>query len=138
MEERMEATVSNLPLICTLIGVAGVFFAIILAVTVKKASPGDEKMGEIADAIKEGAIAYLNRQLKSVSLVGIVIFIVILVALGAKMAIGFLIGAAASYLAGYIGMRVSVVANVRVAEAAKKGLSASLSLAFKGGGQSPE
>ncbi len=133
MEERMEATVSNLPLICTLIGVAGVFFAIILAVTVKKASPGDEKMGEIADAIKEGAIAYLNRQLKSVSLVGIVIFIVILVALGAKMAIGFLIGAAASYLAGYIGMRVSVVANVRVAEAAKKGLSAGLSLAFKGG-----
>ncbi len=129
----MEATVSNLPLICTLIGVAGVFFAIILAVTVKKASPGDEKMGEISDAIKEGAIAYLNRQLKSVSLVGIVIFIVILVALGAKMAIGFLIGAAASYLAGYIGMRVSVVANVRVAEAAKKGLSAGLSLAFKGG-----
>lgn len=133
MEERMEATVSNLPLICTLIGVAGVFFAIILAVTVKKASPGDEKMGEIADAIKEGAIAYLNRQLKSVSLVGIVIFLVILVALGAKMAIGFLIGAAASYLAGYIGMRVSVIANVRVAEAAKKGLSAGLSLAFKGG-----
>jgi len=133
MEERMEATVSNLPLICTLIGVAGVLFAIILAATVKKASPGDEKMGEIADAIKEGAIAYLNRQLKSVSIVGIVIFIVIFVALGAKMAIGFLIGAAASYLAGYIGMRVSVVANVRVAEAAKKGLSAGLSLAFKGG-----
>ena len=129
----MEATVSNLPLICTLIGVAGVLFAIILAATVKKASPGDEKMGEIADAIKEGAIAYLNRQLKSVSIVGIVIFIVIFVALGAKMAIGFLIGAAASYLAGYIGMRVSVVANVRVAEAAKKGLSAGLSLAFKGG-----
>lgn len=133
MEERMEATVSNLPLICTLVGIAGVLFAIILAAIVKKASPGDEKMVEISDAIKEGAIAYLNRQLKSVSMVGIVIFIVILVALGAKMAIGFLIGAAASYLAGYIGMRVSVVANVRVAEAAKKGLSAGLSLAFKGG-----
>ncbi len=133
MGERMEATVSNLPLICTLVGIAGVLFAIILAATVKKASPGDEKMVEISDAIKEGAIAYLNRQLKSVSIVGIVIFIVILVALGAKMAIGFLIGAAASYLAGYIGMRVSVVANVRVAEAAKKGLSAGLSLAFKGG-----
>ncbi|HEA67610.1 MAG TPA: sodium-translocating pyrophosphatase [Desulfobacterales bacterium] len=129
----MEATVSNLPLICTLVGIAGVLFAIILAAIVKKASPGDEKMVEISDAIKEGAIAYLNRQLKSVSMVGIVIFIVILVALGAKMAIGFLIGAAASYLAGYIGMRVSVVANVRVAEAAKKGLSAGLSLAFKGG-----
>lgn len=133
MEERMEATVSNLPLICTLVGIAGVLFAIILAAIVKKASPGDEKMVEISDAIKEGAIAYLNRQLKSVSIVGIVIFIVILVALGAKMAIGFLIGAAASYLAGYIGMRVSVVANVRVAEAAKKGLSAGFSLAFKGG-----
>ncbi len=133
MGERMEATASNLPLICTLVGIAGVLFAIILAATVKKASPGDEKMGEIADAIKEGAIAYLNRQLKSVSIVGIVIFIVIFVALGAKMAIGFLIGAAASYLAGYIGMRVSVVANVRVAEAAKQGLSAGLSLAFKGG-----
>ncbi len=129
----MEATVSNLPLISTLVGVAGVLFAIILAAIVKKASAGDEKMGEISEAIKEGAIAYLSRQLKSVSIAGIVIFLVILLALGVKMAIGFLIGAAASYLAGYVGMRVSVVANVRVAEAAKKGLSAGLSLAFKGG-----
>ena len=133
MEETMEATVSNLPLISTLVGVAGVLFAIILAAIVKKASAGDEKMGEISEAIKEGAIAYLSRQLKSVSIAGIVIFLVILLALGVKMAIGFLIGAAASYLAGYVGMRVSVVANVRVAEAAKKGLSAGLSLAFKGG-----
>ncbi len=128
----MEA-VSNLPLYCTLIGVAGVLFAIILAGIVKAAPAGNEKMQEIAGAIKEGAIAYLNRQLKSMGIAGIIIFIIIFVTLGPKTAIGFLVGAVASFMAGYIGMRVSVLANVRTAEAAKKGLSAGLSLAFKGG-----
>jgi K(+)-stimulated pyrophosphate-energized sodium pump len=90
-------------------------------------------MQEIASAIKEGAIAYLNRQLISMGATGLIIFIVIAFALGFKTAIGFLIGAVASFLAGYIGMRISVLANVRTAEAAKGGLAAGLKLAFMGG-----
>jgi len=122
-----------LPLICTLVGVVGVIFSIILAAIVKKAPAGNKKMTEIAGAIKEGAIAYLNRQLKSMGIAGIIIAIIIAIFLGKTTAIGFLIGAIASFIAGYIGMRVSVIANVRTAEAAKKGLSAGLNLAFKGG-----
>jgi K(+)-stimulated pyrophosphate-energized sodium pump len=133
MEGRMEAVLNNLPLFCTLVGAFGVLFAISLATVVKKAPAGDKKMQEIAAAIQEGAIAYLNRQLKSMGIAGIIIFIVIFATLGAKFAIGFMIGAVASFMAGYIGMRVSVIANVRTAEAARKGLAAGLSLAFKGG-----
>ncbi|MCP4745220.1 MAG: sodium-translocating pyrophosphatase [Desulfobacteraceae bacterium] len=132
---------NNIPLICTLVGIAGVLYSIIIAGIVKRAPAGDERMNEIAGAVKEGAIAYLNRQLKSVSITGIIIFAIILVGygitkgwdVGTKTAMGFLIGAVASYLAGYIGMRVSVIANVRTAEAAKKGMAAGLSMAFKGG-----
>ncbi len=133
MEGIMEAVMNNLPLYCTLVGVVGVLFSIVLAGIVKAAPAGNEKMQEIAGAIKEGAIAYLNRQLKSMGIAGIIIFIIIFATLGAKTAIGFLLGAVASFLAGYVGMRVSVLANVRTAEASKKGLAAGLSLAFKGG-----
>jgi K(+)-stimulated pyrophosphate-energized sodium pump len=131
----MEIVLKNLPLFCTFVGVIGVLFAIMLAGIVKSAPAGNEKMQEISAAIKEGAIAYLNRQLKSMSIVGVIIFIIIFAApgLGAKSAIGFLIGAVASFIAGYVGMRVSVIANVRTAEAARKGLAAGLDLAFKGG-----
>ncbi|MGD9236375.1 MAG: sodium-translocating pyrophosphatase [Desulfobacterales bacterium] len=122
-----------LPLICTLVGAAGVLFSIIIAVMVKGAPAGNEKMQEIANAIKEGAIAYLNRQLKSMGIAGIIIFAIIIFTLGVKTAVGFLVGAIASFLAGYIGMRVSVLANVRTAEAAKGGLAKGLSMAFKGG-----
>ncbi len=133
MEERMEVVMNNIPLICALVGAVGVLFAIILAGVVKSAPAGDEKMQEIAAAIQEGAIAYLNRQLKSMSVAGIVIFIIIFATLGAKAAIGFMIGAVASFSAGYIGMRVSVIANVRTTEAAKSGLAAGLAMAFRGG-----
>ncbi len=129
----MDYLMDYLPLICTLVGVAGVIFSIILAAIVKKAPAGNEKMAEIAGAIKEGAIAYLNRQLKSMGIAGIIIFIIIAYFLGTTTAIGFLIGAVASFIAGYVGMRVSVIANVRTAEAARKGLSAGLKLAFRGG-----
>ena len=129
----MEAVLNNLPLVCALVGAFGVLFAISLAAVVKKAPAGDEKMQEIARAIQEGAIAYLNRQLKSMGIAGIIIFIIIFATLGAKTAIGFMIGAVTSFVAGYVGMRVSVIANVRTAEAAKKGLAAGLTLAFKGG-----
>jgi K(+)-stimulated pyrophosphate-energized sodium pump len=129
MEERMD----YLPLVCTLVGVVGVIFSIILAGVVKGAPAGNERMQEIAAAIKEGAVAYLNRQLKSMGIAGIIIFVIIIFTLGIKTAIGFLVGAVASFLAGYIGMRVSVLANVRTAEASKNGLAAGLAMAFKGG-----
>lgn len=130
MEERMDYL---LPLICTLVGIAGVIFSIIIAGVVRNAPTGNEKMMEIAAAIKSGAIAYLNRQLKSMGIAGIGLFIIIGFALNLKTAIGFLIGAIASFVAGYVGMRVSVLANVRTAEAAKGGLAKGLALAFKGG-----
>jgi K(+)-stimulated pyrophosphate-energized sodium pump len=120
-------------LYCTLVGAVGVIFALLLASAVKSAPAGDEKMTEIAGAIKEGAIAYLNRQMKTVFIAAAVIVIIIGATLGLTNAIGFIIGATASYLAGYIGMRVSVLANVRTAEASKKGLGAGLSMAFRGG-----
>ena len=129
----MEAALHNLPLTCTLVGIVGVLYAIIVAGVVKGAPAGNEKMQEIAGAIAEGAIAYLNRQMKSMGIAGAIIFAVIYFAMGAKTAMGFLVGAVASFLAGYIGMRVSVLANVRTAEASKKGLAAGLALAFKGG-----
>jgi K(+)-stimulated pyrophosphate-energized sodium pump len=122
-----------IPLICTLVGISGVIFSIIVAIMVKSAPAGDQKMTDIADAIKTGAIAYLNRQLKSMGIAGIVLFVVIAFGLGFTTAIGFLVGAIASFAAGYIGMRVSVIANVRTAEAAKGGMAKGLSMAFRGG-----
>jgi K(+)-stimulated pyrophosphate-energized sodium pump len=133
MEERMDFVANNVALVCTIVGIIGVVFAIILAAVVKSAPAGDAKMQEIAAAIKEGAIAYLNRQMKSMGITGAIIFVIIIFALGVKTALGFLIGAVASFLAGYIGMRVSVIANVRTAEAAKLGMSAGLNMAFRGG-----
>lgn len=129
----METEFSNLPFYCTLVGILGVLFSIFIAKIIKNSPAGNARMQEIAGAIKEGAIAYLNRQLKTMSIAGAIIFLILIPTLGLKTAIGFLIGATASFVAGYIGMRVSVIANVRTAEAAKHGLAAGLSLAFKGG-----
>ena len=108
-------------------------FAYFLIREVDKAPTGSGKMVEISLAIKEGALAFLKRQYKTVGLVAVIIFLILLFTLGATTALGFLVGAVASGLAGFIGMLVSTKANVRVAEATKKGLKQSLSLAFKGG-----
>ncbi len=123
----------NVELYSTLVGIAGVIYTLFLVGVVKSAPAGDEKMNKVANAIKEGAIAYLNRQLKTVAIAAGIIVAIIAFTMDVKTAVGFIIGAAASYIAGYIGMRVSVIANVRTAEASKKGLAAGLSLAFKGG-----
>ncbi len=133
MDSVLNAVTGNIPLTCTLVGVLGVLFSLILATIVKSAPAGNEKMQEIANAIKEGAVAYLNRQMKSMGVAGIIIFGIIFATMGAKTAIGFLVGAVASFCAGYIGMRVSVIANVRTAEAARKGMAAGLAMAFRGG-----
>ncbi len=128
-----ELLINNLQALCTIAGLIGVAYAAIMATVVKGAPSGNEKMNQIADAIKEGALAYLNRQLKSMAIAGVVVVAIIWIAQGGASAIGFIVGAVASYLAGYIGMRVSVIANVRTAQAARKGMAAGLSMAFKGG-----
>ncbi|HBA52596.1 TPA: sodium-translocating pyrophosphatase [Candidatus Azambacteria bacterium] len=112
---------------------AAIIFAAYLAMKVLAAPQGSGKMVEIAQAIKEGAQAYLNRQTKTVGIVAVILALVLYFTLGFYTMLGFLVGAFASALAGYIGMNVAVRANVRTAEAAKQGIAPALRLAFQGG-----
>lgn len=101
-------------------GVLAILYGVLSARWILKQPAGNERMQVIAQAIQEGAGAYMNRQYFTISVVGVVLFIVLVVALGWATGIGFAIGAIFSGLAGYIGMFVSVRANVRTAEAARQ------------------
>ncbi len=120
-------------LFSVLCSLAAIVVAIVLIAKVMKEPSGDKKMQDIAQAIQVGAKAYLNRQYKTVAIVAVVAAALIGWGLGPTTMFAFLIGAIASALAGYIGMNVSVRANVRTAEAAKSGLKKSLAIAFQGG-----
>jgi K(+)-stimulated pyrophosphate-energized sodium pump len=114
-------------------GVLALLYGVWTIRSVLSQSPGNARMQEIAAAIQEGAAAYLNRQYMTIAAVGIIIFIAAFLVFGLLVAVGYLIGAFFSGLAGYIGMNVSVRANVRTAEASRSGLAAGLSTAFRAG-----
>jgi K(+)-stimulated pyrophosphate-energized sodium pump len=132
---------NNAILLAIVCGLIAVIYGILLIRWLMKLPAGDELMQKVAGAVQEGAKAYLARQYRTIAMVGAVVFVVLLVALGLgkdwtygwHAAVGFLIGAVLSASAGYIGMMVSVRVNVRTAEAARQGLGRALTVAFRGG-----
>lgn len=120
-------------IIAIISSISAIIFALFLSWEVQKSSSGSKKMIEISEAIREGAKTFLKRQYKTIGIVALIIFFILLKFLGLKAALGFSVGAIFSATSGILGMMVSTQANVRVAEAAKKGLASALSLAFRGG-----
>ena len=121
-------------LIYTIIaGLLSIIYGFFTGKNILNSSSGNSKMQEIASAIQIGAKAYLNRQYKTIGIVGVVVLIIISIAFSPLVGVGYIIGASLSGIAGYVGMLVSVQANVRTAEASRKGLEKGLDVAFKSG-----
>ncbi len=129
----MNSTVETLLIYTILAGLLSIVYGFFTGKQILNSKPGNAKMQEIAAAIQVGAKAYLNRQYKTIAIVGVVVLIIISYAFSILVGLGYLIGATLSGIAGYVGMLVSVQANVRTAEASRKGLSQGLNIAFKSG-----
>src|SRR4051812_19080712 len=119
-----------LALVCAVIGLV---FALFLISRILRLSPGNERMREIAGAIEEGAKAYLNRQVVSISIIAVLLFVLLCFFKDIATAVGFLVGATCSLAAGFIGMRIAVLANTRTTQAASTSRTAALRVAFNGG-----
>ena len=123
----------NLEWLVIFCGVMAILYGAIVTRSIMSAPDGDDKMRSIAAAIQEGATAYLNRQYRTIALVGVIVGVILWQLLGVYVALGFALGAVLSAAAGFIGMHVSVRANVRTAQAAKSGLQPALDIAFRSG-----
>jgi len=119
-----------LSMVCAVIGLAAAFY--LIGVVVRSPS-GNQRMREISGAIQEGAKAYLNRQVITISSIAVIIFILLFIFKDRPTAIGFVIGAFCSLSAGFIGMRIAVVANVRTTQAATESINKAMRMAFNGG-----
>ncbi len=129
----MNSTVETILLYTIAAGFLSIVYGYFTGKNILNLSAGNSKMQEIASAIQIGAKAYLARQYKTIAIVGVVVLIIISIAFNPLVGLGYLIGATLSGIAGYVGMLVSVEANVRTAEASRKGLASGLSVAFKSG-----
>ncbi len=129
----MNSSTETILLYIIAAGIISIIYGFFTGRNILNSSSGNAKMVEIASAIQVGARAYLNRQYKTIAIVGVVVLIIISVAFSPLVGLGYLIGAALSGIAGYVGMLVSVQANVRTAEASRKSLANGLSIAFKSG-----
>ena len=129
----MTSTIETILLYTIGAGLLSIVYGYLTGKNILNSSAGNSKMQDIASAIQIGAKAYLARQYKTIAIVGVVVLVIVSFAFSMLVGLGYLIGATLSGIAGYVGMLVSVQANVRTAEASKKGLASGLSVAFKSG-----